>query len=68
MRSVFNHAVRWEFTDHNPILETAQVLGLPHGTEKAQLARARAKLARTCSERSNTIPYASAPREISDER
>lgn len=28
------------------ILETAQVLGLPHGTVKAQLARARAKIAR----------------------
>jgi RNA polymerase sigma-70 factor (ECF subfamily) len=29
------------------ILETAQVLGLPHGTVKAQLARARRKLARS---------------------
>jgi RNA polymerase sigma-70 factor, ECF subfamily len=28
------------------IFETAQVLGLPHGTVKAQLARARTKLAR----------------------
>jgi len=28
------------------ILETAQVLGLPHGTVKGQLARARTKLAR----------------------
>jgi RNA polymerase sigma-70 factor (ECF subfamily) len=28
------------------IFETAQVLGLPHGTVKAQLARARRKLAR----------------------
>jgi RNA polymerase sigma-70 factor, ECF subfamily len=28
------------------IFETAQVLGLPHGTVKAQLARARAKIAR----------------------
>ena len=28
------------------ILETAQVLGVPHGTVKAQLARARAKIAR----------------------
>jgi len=29
------------------IFETAQVLGLPHGTVKAQLARARAKIARS---------------------
>src|SRR5580692_13100018 len=29
------------------ILETAQMLGLPHGTVKAQLARARRKLARS---------------------
>ena len=28
------------------ILETARILGLPHGTVKAQLARARAKIAR----------------------
>jgi RNA polymerase sigma-70 factor (ECF subfamily) len=28
------------------ILETAQILGVPHGTVKAQLARARAKIAR----------------------
>ena len=28
------------------ILETARILGLPHGTVKAQLARARAKLSR----------------------
>src|SRR5437016_14633310 len=28
------------------IFETARILGVPHGTVKAQLARARAKLAR----------------------
>jgi DNA-directed RNA polymerase specialized sigma24 family protein len=36
------------------IVETAQVLGLPHGTVKAQLARARRRLTRSMlRERSN---------------
>jgi DNA-directed RNA polymerase specialized sigma24 family protein len=45
------------------IFETAQVLGLPHGTVKAQLARARRKLTRYMQRAlRTTIPYATAPR------
>ncbi len=33
------------------IFETARILGLPHGTVKAQLARARQRLRSTCDQR-----------------